>query len=201
MKLSAVLSAFALLPIFSLSTYALDTKCVVVGPAASGLSAIASEASESQLLAFSLSTNALKAKCVAVGPAASELSVIAREASDVQMQADEIESYLWTNASPDRRWVASSMDYLKQDVQNLQKSVAGFERSEPMLTEAQGEQLERLKAGLATLTVFVNNTYRLIGDGQLMPHRDALISNAKAMSVRADIIRNAARSIRVAESA
>ena len=165
MKLSAVLSAFALLPIFSLSTYALDTKCV------------------------------------AVGPAASELSVIAREASDVQMQADEIESYLRTNASPDRRWVASTMDYLKQDVQNLQKSVAGFERSEPMLTEAQGEQLERLKAGLATLTVFVNNTYRLIGDGQLMPHRDALISNAKAMSVRADIIRNAARSIRVAESA
>ena len=41
MKLSAVLSAFALVLTFSLSTYALDTKCVVVGPAASGLSAIA----------------------------------------------------------------------------------------------------------------------------------------------------------------
>jgi hypothetical protein len=165
MKLSAVLSAFALLLTFSPSTYALDTKCVVVGPAASGLSAIAGEA------------------------------------SDVQTQADEIESYLRTNGSPDWRWVASEMDYLKQHVLNLQKSVASFERSEPNLTDAQVEQLERLKAGLATLTVFVNNTYGMLGDEQLMPHRNALISNAKAMSVRADIIRNAARSIRVAESA
>ncbi|MGA8441870.1 MAG: hypothetical protein WB762_19850 [Candidatus Sulfotelmatobacter sp.] len=201
MKLRAVLSAFAMLLTISLSTYALDTKCVVVGPAASGLYDIAHEASDAQLLAFSLSSNALKAKCVVVGPAASELSEIAREASDAQIQADEIESYLRSNGSPDRQWVASTMDYLKQDVQNLQKSVAGFERSEPVLTEAQGEQLERLKAGLATLTVFVNNTYQLLGDEQLMPQRDALISNAKAISVRADIIRNAVRSIRVAESA
>ena len=119
----------------------------------------------------------------------------------MQTQADEIESYLRTNSSPDWRWVASEMDYLKQHVLNLQKSVASFERSEPNLTDAQVEQLERLKAGLATLTVFVNNTYGMLGDEQLMPHRNALISNAKAMSVRADLIRNAARSIRVAESA
>ena len=200
MKLSAVLNAFALLLTFSLSTYALDTKCVVVGPAASGLSYIATEESDAQLVAFSLSSNALKAKCVVVGPAASDLSAIAREAANVQTQADEIESYLRTNGSPDWRWVASEMDYLKQDVRNLQKSVASFERSEPKLTEAQGEQLERVKEGLATLTVFVNNTYGMLGYEQLMPHRNALISNAKAMSVRADIIRNAARSLRVAES-
>jgi len=201
MKLSTVLNAFALLLTFSLSTYALNTKCVVVGPAATGLSAIAGEASHGQILTYSLSSNALNAKCVVVGPAASDLSAIAREASDAKVQADQIESYLRSNSSPDWGWVASEMDYLKEHVNKLQKSVAGFERSEPVLTEAQCEQLERLKAGLATLTVFVNDTYQLIGDEQLMPHRDALISNAKAMSVRADIIRNAARSIRVAESA
>ena len=49
--------------------------------------------------------------------------------------------------------------------------------------------------------VFVNNTYRLIADEQLMPHRDALMASADAMRVRAGIIRDAARSLRVVTSA
>jgi hypothetical protein len=165
MKLSTVLSAFALLLTFSLSTYALNTKRV------------------------------------AVGPDANHLSVIAREAANAKMQADEIEAYLRTNGSPDWRYLASEMDYLKEHVRNLQKSVASFERSEPKLTEAQGQELERLNDGLATLTVFVNNTNRLIAEQKVLPHRNTLMSNAKAISIRADIIRDAARSIRVAESA
>jgi hypothetical protein len=143
----------------------------------------------------------METRCVVVGPAASELSVIAREAADAQMRADEIEAYLRSNGSPNWQSLAAMMDYLRDDVLSLQKSIYRFEQSEPRLTEAQSQQLERLRTGLSTLTVFVNNTYQLIGEQQLLPHRKALISNARAMSVRADFIRNAARNLRTAEGA
>jgi hypothetical protein len=93
------------------------------------------------------------------------------------------------------------MAYLGEHVRNLQKLVAGFERREPKLTEVQSQQLERLKAGLATLTVFVNDTCQLIAHGQVMPHRDALMTSEKAMRVRAGIIRDAAQRLRVMTSA
>src|SRR5260370_37450675 len=48
MKVSGVLSVVALFLISSVSSYAMDTKCVVVGPAASDLSLIAREAPEAQ---------------------------------------------------------------------------------------------------------------------------------------------------------
>src|SRR5213594_2203247 len=48
MKVTTVLSVFALFLISNFSTYALDTKCVVVGPAASELSLIAREAADVQ---------------------------------------------------------------------------------------------------------------------------------------------------------
>ncbi|HWP84356.1 MAG TPA: hypothetical protein VNN17_04160 [Terriglobia bacterium] len=152
-------------------------------------------------LALGVPAHALDTQCVVVGPAASTLSQIAREAASAQRQADEIESYLWTNHSPDWRWVASSMNLLKENVRNLQKFIGSFERSEPRLTEAQTQQLERIKTGLATLTVFVNHTYTLIRDQQILPHRSSLLANAKAMSARAEIIRDAARNLRVVESA
>jgi ABC-type transporter Mla subunit MlaD len=164
MKLSHVFSVFALLLALGASAYALDTKCVVVGPAAS------------------------------------DLSLIAREAADAQKQADEIEAYL-RNSSPNWQTLAYQMDYLDENIRNLQKFIAGFERREPRVTDAQSQQLERLKAGLATLKVFANNTNRLIAEKQLMPYRDALVANAKAMNVRAGIIRDAARSLRVVKSA
>ena len=93
------------------------------------------------------------------------------------------------------------MAYLGEHVRNFQKLIAGFERREPKLTEAQSQQLERLKTGLATLTVFVYNTYQLIAEQHLMPHRDALMASAEAMRVRAGVIRDAARSLRVVQSA
>lgn len=151
-------------------------------------------------LTFSFSSYAMDTKCVVVGPAASDLSLIAREAADAQNQADEIEAYL-RNSSPNWQTLAYQMDYLDENIRNLQKFIAGFERREPRLTDAQSQQLERLKAGLATLTVFANNTNRLIAEKQLMPYRDALVANAKAMNVRAGIIRDAARSLRVVKSA
>src|SRR2546422_7524923 len=92
-----VMSAFALLLVFSFSSYALESKC----------------------------------KCVVTGPAASDLSAISREAAGAQMQADEIEAYLRSTASPDWQNVAYQMGYLKDDVQHLQKLVASFERREP----------------------------------------------------------------------
>lgn len=165
MKISAVLGAFALFLTLGVPSYALDTRCVVVGPAAS------------------------------------QLSYIAREAAGAQTQADEIEAYLRTNPYPDWRWVAASMNSLKENVRNLQKFVGSFERSEPRLSEEQTRHLERIKTGLATMAIFVNNTYNLIAERQILPHRDSLLANAKAMSVRAEIIRDAARNLRVVESA
>src|SRR5713226_6237345 len=97
------------------------------------------------LLTFSISSYAMDTKCVAVGPAASDLSLIAREAAEAQKQADEIEAYL-RNSSADWQGVADQMAYLEERVRNLQKLVAGFERREPKLTEAQSQQLEKLKA-------------------------------------------------------
>ena len=155
-------SAFALLLVFSFSSYALESKC----------------------------------KCVVVGPAASDLQAISTEAASAQTQADEMEAYLRSSASPDWENLASQMAYLDENIQHLQKLVARFEQSEPTLTEAQNQQLERLKAGLATLTVFANNTNQLIGKQQLMPYRDDLMSSAEAMRIRAGIIRDAARKLR-----
>lgn len=155
------------------------------------------------LLGFGFPSYALetKCKCVVAGPAASELSEISREAASAQTQADEMEAYLWGTSSPDWENVLYQMDYLKEDVQHIQKLVTRFERSEPRLTEAESQQLERLKAALATLSVFANNTYELIGSQLIIPHRSVLASNARAMSARAAIIRDAARSLRVVQSA
>jgi septal ring factor EnvC (AmiA/AmiB activator) len=152
------------------------------------------------LLIFSVSAYALQSKCVAVGPAAADLSVIANAAADAQKQADEIWAYLRTT-SPDWRTLASQTAYLAEDVRTIQKQVADFERREPKLTPAQSQQLERLKAGLATLTVFLNNTNRIIAEQRVWPHREELMANARAMQVRAGIIREAARNLRVSESA
>src|SRR5690349_10240018 len=107
MKFNGVLSAVALLVICSVSSYALDTRCV------------------------------------ATGPAASQLSYIAHESANAQTQAEEIEAYLRTNDSPDWRWLATEMSYLKENVQHLQKATDRFERTEPKLTELQSEQLKR----------------------------------------------------------
>jgi chromosome segregation ATPase len=156
------------------------------------------------LLALTLllgsSAYALDTKCMVVGPAASDLSLIAREAAEAQKQADEIEAYL-RNSSPNWQSLAYKMAYLEDNIRNLRKWIADFERREPRLNDAQSRQLERLKTGLATLTVFANNTNRLIAEKQLLPHRDSLVAHAKAMSVRAGIVRDAARSLRIVESA
>jgi hypothetical protein len=151
-------------------------------------------------LAFSVSTYALETKCVVVGPAASELSFIAKRAADAQKVADEMEAYL-RNSSLNWESLSYQMAYLEEDIRQLRKALDRFEFSEPKLTEAQGRHLERLKAGLATLTIFANNTNRLIAEKRLMPHRDALVANAKAMGARAGIIRDAARNLRVVEAA
>jgi hypothetical protein len=69
------------------------------------------------------------------------------------------------------------------------------------MTPAQSEQFERLKAGLDTLTVFLNNTNQLIAERQLIPDRNALAANVKAMIIRSQVVRDAARKLRMTESA
>jgi hypothetical protein len=152
------------------------------------------------LLAFSASTYALETKCVVVGPAASELSLIAQRAADVQRVADEMEAYLRTGA-PSWETLAYKMVYLEEGIADVRKALRHFESREPALTETQRQHLERLKSGLATLTVFVNNTNRVIAEKRFLPNRNALVSNARAMSVRAGIIRKAARNLRISEAA
>jgi predicted DNA-binding protein (UPF0278 family) len=152
------------------------------------------------LLAFSAATYAMETKCVVVGRPAAELSYIARQAMDAQQVADEMEAYL-RSTSPNWQSLSYQMAYLNEHIRRIRQAIDRFERSEPKLTEAQSRHLERLKAGLATLTIFASNTQRLIAERQLMPHRDALFANTRAMSVRAGIIREAARSLRVVEAA
>ncbi len=153
------------------------------------------------LLAFSASTYALDTKCVVVGPAASELSSIAQQAADAQKIADEMEAYLRNNSTPNWESLSYQMAYLEDNIRQLRKAIHRFESSEPKLTEAQSRQLDRLDAGLATLTIFANNTNRLIAEGRLIAHRDALAANVKAMGVRAGIIRESARNLRVVQAA
>jgi len=49
--------------------------------------------------------------------------------------------------------------------------------------------------------VFLNNTDQLIAERQLLPYRNELAVNAKAMIVRSQIVRDAARKLRMTESA
>ena len=83
-----------------------------------------------------------------------------------------MEAYLRGTASPDWENLASQMANLTENIRHLQNLVAGFEQSEPRLTEAQNQQLERLKVGLATLTVFANNTnqFRFVVFINRIPH-------------------------------
>ena len=144
--------------------------------------------------------SAMGTKCVVTGPAGSYLTDIARVAAGAQNQAEEMEAYL-RNSSLDWRTLSDQTAYLADQVRTLQSLVSRFERMEPAMTPAQSEQFERLKAGLATLTVFLNNTNQIIAERQVLPHRDALAANAKAMIVRSQIVRDAARKLRTTESA
>lgn len=147
-----------------------------------------------------VTASAMETKCVVTGPAGSYLTDIARVAAGAQNQAEEMEAYL-RNSSVDWRTLAAQTAYLADQVRTLRSLVSRFERMEPPLTPAQSEQFERLKAGLDTLTVFLNNTEQLIAERQLLPYRNELAVNAKAMIVRSQIVRDAARKLRMTESA
>jgi hypothetical protein len=144
--------------------------------------------------------SAMETKCVVTGPAGSYLANIARVAAGAQNQAEEMGAYL-RNSSVDWRTLADQTAYLADQVRTLRSLFSRFERMELALTPAQSEQFERLKAGLDTLTVFLNNTNQLIAERQLFPDRNALAANAKAMSVRSQVVREAARKLRMTESA
>jgi hypothetical protein len=144
--------------------------------------------------------SAMQTKCVVTGPAGSYLTDIASAAAEARKQAEEMEAYL-RNSSLDWRTLSDQTAYLADQVRTLQSLVSRFERMEPAMTPAQSEQFERLKAGLATLTVFLNNTNQLIAERQLLPDRNALATNAKAIIVRSQIVRDAARKLRTTESA
>lgn len=152
------------------------------------------------LLIFSLSAAALERRCIVVGSAGFELAAIAREAAETKKLADELEAYL-RSASPHWLTMAYQMGYLEARIRNLRDSIRRLESLEPRLDGSQKQQLERLKTGLATLTVFANHTNRVIAEKQLWPHRDKLLAHAKAMADRAEIIRKTARELRVAELA
>jgi len=152
------------------------------------------------LLVFSASTYALETKCVVVGPAASELSYIAQRAADAQKVADEMEAYL-RNSFPNWQTLSHKMAYLEEDIRQLRNAIRRFELSEPRLTESQGRHLERLKVGLATLTIFANKTNQLIAEKRPVPHRAELVANTKAMVVRAGVIKDAARNLRTMAAA
>jgi hypothetical protein len=144
--------------------------------------------------------SAMETKCVVTGPAGSYLADIARVAAEAQTQAEEMEAYL-RNSSMDWRTLADQTAYLADQVRTLRSLVSRFERIEPAMTPAQSEQFERLKAGLDTLTVFLNNTNQLIAERQLLRDRNALAANVKAMIIRSQVVREAARKLRMTESA
>ncbi len=152
------------------------------------------------LLILTVSSFALETKCVVIGPVASDLKAIARAAADAQREAAQLEAYL-RSTSPDWRWVYSQMGILEDHVRSLRRMSAAFERNEPELTEAQVRELERMKAGLATLTLFVNETYRVLADKQLLWQRNTLTDKARAIYARARVIRQAARNLQVVQPA
>ncbi len=143
---------------------------------------------------------AMETKCVVTGPAGSYLTDIARAAAEAQNHAEEMEAYL-QNSSLDWRTLADQTAYLADKVRTLRSLVSRFEQMEPALTPTQSEQFERLKAGLDTLTVSLNNTNQLIAERQLLPYRNALAADAKAMIARSQVVRDAARKLRTTESA
>jgi len=134
-------------------------------------------------------------KSIVSGPPGSYLTEIARVAADAQSQAEEMEAYL-RNDSVDWRTLAYQTADLADQARTLQNLVSGFEGMQPTLTPAQSEQFDRLKAGLETLTVFVNNTNQLIAERPALPDRDALTADAKAIIARSQIVRDAARKLR-----
>src|SRR5258708_661063 len=133
----------------------------------------------------------METKCVVTGPAGSYLTDIASTAAEAQKQAEEMEAYL-RNSSLDWRTLSDQTAYVADQVRTLRSLVSRFERMEPALTPAQSEQFERLKAGLETLTVFLNNTNQLIAESHLFPARNALAPNPTPLIVRTHSLLHAA---------
>jgi hypothetical protein len=92
------------------------------------------------------------------------------------------------------------MAYLGEHIKRLKGYVAEFEAKEPRLNDTQRASLEKLRMGLVTLTVFANNTNQLIAEKRLTAHRVALEQQVRAMSVRAELIRKAARELKAPQA-
>ncbi|MFN3322732.1 MAG: hypothetical protein ACK5AZ_04480 [Bryobacteraceae bacterium] len=142
--------------------------------------------------------SAIDKRCGAANEAAGYLKDIAYEASKVKHEAESLRMYL-QNASVDRVSVVWKLGMVEDGARKLRNLISRFEARELELTPAQRQELERMKAGVATLTVFLNNTYRTLADNGVVRERQTLQASASAIAARSQIIRDAARNIRTAE--
>lgn len=134
--------------------------------------------------------------CEVAKQAAAYLTDIRQGAMDAQDQADQISAYLRSSATPDWDALGAELSYLEDNVRGIRQNLLRFERAEPTLTAGQSADLERLKGGLATLTIFLNNTYQLLAERPPATALPKFEANAAAMRLRGRIIAEAAKDLR-----
>lgn len=148
------------------------------------------------ILALSVPAGAIEKKAVK-GQTAQLLADISYFAAQAKTEAGFLEAYL-RSGNPDWRNVLAQTGYLTDRARTIERLIQKLESSEPKLTEQQAAELDRMKAGLATMKIFIANVNRVASENQsrLVFKRGELMANANAVGVRSNIIRESARNVR-----
>lgn len=130
--------------------------------------------------------------------AAQLLADISYFAAQAKTEADFLEAYLRSGVNPDWRHVLAQTGSLTDRARAIERLIRRLENSELTLTEQQAAELERMKAGLETMKIFIANVNRVASENQnrLIFKRDELMASANAVGVRSQIIRESARNVR-----
>ena len=117
------------------------------------------------------------------------LNEIRQQASALEVQADNFQSYLISGAHDSRNIGALTMD-MADSVQRLSELIGNYAAAHP--TEA--AQTEKMKAAVAAVSIFVNNSYR--GNNPSPLNLESVIANTSNIMERASMIRSEANSLR-----
>jgi len=142
----------------------------------------------------------MKCACKATGKAAGYLTNIDIHAVRARAGADSIADCL-NVPFPEWQEVSDRMAPVIEDVNNLHRDLARLEGMELNLTSDQAAQFERLKAGVGTLTLFVNNVNKMLQKKAIWPRRTGFLAQIDDIEARCDVIRRAADRIRVPDAA
>lgn len=135
--------------------------------------------------------------CAVRAQAEEHLKSISASAYQVKVEADYLDSAL-RNPMVDWRILAERLTLLRENVSNLRRDLNRLESAEMKFTDAERREVERLKGAVATMTVFLNNALENFDQRTYWVNREKMRNEAKAIHIRAGLVREVVRNLRTA---